>query len=95
MHLSADKIQEFGNTEAITCPKCGKSVYMNLLKATNGIGVFNVSLVNINTDLFAICPECQSLFSVNKDISKRATKSKSNNFTMVNEKNITFIRELK
>ena len=95
MHISADKIQEFGATEEIKCPRCGKSVNMNLLRATNGLGVFNVSLVNLNVDLFAICPECNSLFAVDDSIAKRAGKSNSNNFMMVNEKNLKFLRELK
>lgn len=95
MHISADKIQEFGATEEIKCPRCGKAVNMNLLRATNGLGVFNVSLVNLNVDLFAICPECNSLFAVDDSIAKRAGKSNSNNFMMVNEKNIKFLRELK
>ncbi len=95
MKFSADNIKEFGNTEDIVCPRCGKHVYMNLLKASNGLGVFNVSLINYNVDLFAICPECKSMFAVNKDIAARAGKEKSNNYSMVNEKNITFLKELK
>ncbi|MCR4747748.1 MAG: hypothetical protein K5836_04685 [Clostridiales bacterium] len=95
MHISADKIQEFGLTESIKCPRCGKDVYMKLLKATNGLGVFNVSLVNLNIDLFAICPECNSMFTVDDSIAKRAGKNNSNKFTMINDKNIKFLRELK
>ena len=95
MHISADKIQEFGLTESIKCPRCGKDVYMKLLKATNGLGVFNVSLVNLNIDLFAICPECNSMFTVDDSIAKRAGKNNSNQFTMINDKKIKFLRELK
>lgn len=95
MKIAADNIKEFGNTESITCPRCGKNVYMNLLKATNGLGVFNVALINFNVDLFAICPECNSMFAVDKDIAAKAGKEKSNNYSMVNEKNITFIKDLK
>lgn len=95
MKIAADNIKEFGNTEDICCPRCGKHVYMNLLKATNGIGVLNVSLLDFNVDLFAICPECNSMFAVDKDIAKRAGKEKSNNYSMINEKNITFIKDLK
>ena len=95
MKLAADNIKEFGNTEDIICPKCGKHVYMNLLKATNGIGIFNVSLVNFNIDLFAVCPECSAMFKVRDDIAQRAGKEKSNNYTMVNEKVLEYIRDLK
>lgn len=94
MKIAADNIKEFGNTEDIICPKCGKHVYMNLLKATNGLGVFNVPLLTVNVDVFAICPECSAMFAVDNKISNKM-KGASNNYTMVNEKNITYIRDLK
>lgn len=95
MKIAADSIKEFGNTESIKCPRCGETVYMNLLKASNGIGVFGISLLDYNCDLFAICPKCNALYSVDSDIAKRAGKAKSNNYSMVNEANITFLRDLK
>ena len=43
MKIAADNIKDFGTTEAILCPRCGKNVFMQLLKATNGVGVFLLS----------------------------------------------------
>lgn len=95
MKIAADNIKEFGTTEAIICPRCGKSVYMQLLKATNGVGVLNVPLLTFNIDLFAICPECSSMFAVNNDIAKKiGSSNKTNKYSMVNEKNITFLKDL-
>ncbi len=94
MKFSADNIKEFGTTEAIKCPKCGNTVYMNLLKATNGLGIFNVSLLTVNVDVFAICPSCSAMFAVDNKISNKLSAAQ-NNYTMINEKNITFIRDLK
>lgn len=95
MKLAADHIRNFGVTEDIICPQCHKTVYMNILKASNGVGAFGISLYDYNHDLFVICPECMALYSVDHDIAERAGKEKSNNFTMINEGNITFIRTLK
>ncbi len=95
MKLAADHIKNFGVTESITCPQCQKPVFMNILKASNGVGAFGISLYDYNHDLFVICPECMALYSVDREIAKRAGKEKSNNYSMINEGNITFIRTLK
>ena len=95
MKLSVDKIEEYANSEAIVCPNCKKNVYMKLLRAENSLGVLNIPLLTVNTDVFAICPECSALFTLNKNIAKTAAKNKSNNFTMINDANLTFVRVLK
>ncbi len=95
MKIAADNIKDFGTTEAIVCPRCGKNVFMQLLKATNGVGVLNVPLLTFNVEVFAICPECSSMFAVNDDIAKKIGSGKTNKYSMINEKNITFIRDLK
>ncbi len=95
MKIAADNIKDFGTTEAIICPRCGKNVFMQLLKATNGVGVLNVPLLTFNVEVFAICPECSSMFAVNNDVAKKIGGGKTNKYSMINEKNITFLRDLK
>ncbi|NLL63549.1 MAG: hypothetical protein GX241_04820 [Ruminococcaceae bacterium] len=95
MNLLADNIKDFGITEDIICPRCKATVYMNILKASNGIGFLGFKLYDFKIDLFTICPECNALYSVDSEIAKRAGKERSNNYTMINEGNITFVRDLK
>lgn len=95
MKIAADHFKEFGNSEDICCPRCGKHVYMKLFKATNGIGPLGISLYDLNVQLFAFCPECGAFYTVDEEITRRAAKSRSNNYSMVNEKNIIYLRDLK
>ena len=78
MKKTAEAIGNFGETNPIACPQCGKSVRMQVLRATNGVGLFGISLYNVNQDLFAICPQCDALFSVDRNVSKITAKEKGN-----------------
>lgn len=70
MKKTADAIGKFGESHVIPCPCCGKDVRMQMLRSSNGVGIFNFSVLNYKHDLFAICPECGALFSVDRSVSR-------------------------
>ena len=61
MKKTSDAIGFFGGSKPVACPNCGKTVNMQMLRSSNGIGAFGISVLNYRHDLFAICPECSAL----------------------------------
>lgn len=70
MKKTADAIGKFGESKPVACPQCGKTVKLQILRSSNGIGAFGISILNYRHDLFAICPECAALFGVDRSVSK-------------------------
>ncbi len=70
MKKTSDAIGFFGGSKPVACPNCGKTVNMQMLRSSNGIGAFGISVLNYRHDLFAICPECSALFGVDRKVSK-------------------------
>ncbi|MBQ1530033.1 MAG: hypothetical protein IIZ76_07105, partial [Clostridia bacterium] len=66
MKKTSDAIGFFGGSKPVACPNCGKTVNMQMLRSSNGIGAFGISVLNYRHDLFAICPECSALFGVDR-----------------------------
>lgn len=90
MKKLADTIGNYGETAIMECPHCNKNTKMKVLRASNGIGAFGVSLFNYNHDLFVICPECDALFGVDKAVAKEEAKSNFSNFVDVKASDLTF-----
>lgn len=74
MKKTTDTIEKYGESLPVNCPHCGKNVKMQMLRSSNGIGAFNISVFNYKHDLFAICPECSALFGVDPDVAKTEAK---------------------
>lgn len=90
MKKTADAIGKFGESKAITCPHCGKEVNMQMLRSSNGIGIFNISVLNYKHDLFAICPQCSALFGVDRKVSKVETRDTMNLHLDIPADSLTF-----
>lgn len=70
MKKTVDAIGKFGESKAILCPQCGKEVQMQLLRSSNGVGIFGIGVLNYKHDLFAICPDCGALYGVDREVSR-------------------------
>ena len=90
MKKTADAIGTFGESTTLTCPQCGKDVNMKVLRSSNGIGLFGVSVYNYKHDLFTICPECCALFNVDADVSKDLAKGTDHLFLDIPAESLTF-----
>ena len=90
MKKTADAIGKFGESKAITCPQCGKEVNMQMLRSSNGVGIFGISVLNYKHDLFAICPECASLFGVDRSVSKVEARDTLNLQADIPAESLTF-----
>ena len=78
MKKTSDAIGFFGGSKPVACPNCGKTVNMQMLRSSNGIGAFGISVLNYRHDLFAICPECSALFGVDRKVSKVEARDTGN-----------------
>ncbi len=94
MKKTADAIGNFGETKQITCPKCENAVHMQVLRASNGVGLFGISLYNVNHDLFTICPDCGALFSVDREVSKVEAKETNNQYVGIAAEDLTYQQTL-
>lgn len=94
MKITADGMKQFGNSELLCCPQCKNMVNMQVLKSSSGFGVFNVSLVDYQVELFTICPACGSIFAVDKSRAKEAGHSKSNKVNTISEAHLTFVKRI-
>ena len=94
MKKTADAIGIFGESNQIACPQCGNKVHMKVLRASNGVGLFGISLYNVNHDLFAICPKCAALFSVDRAISKTEAKETGKRFVDFSSAALTYQQTL-
>lgn len=90
MKKTADAIGKFGESKAITCPHCGKEVNMQMLRSSNGIGMFNISVLNYKHDLFAICPQCSALFGVDRKVSRVEARDTMNLYLDIPADSLTF-----
>lgn len=90
MKKTADAIGKFGESEIVACPKCGKEVRMQVLRSSNGIGAFGISIFNYKHDLFAICPECCSLFGVDPKVAKVEGRDTLNLYADLPAESLTF-----
>ena len=46
MKKTSDAIGFFGGSKPVACPHCGKTVNMQMLRSSNGIGVFGIPEMN-------------------------------------------------
>lgn len=90
MKKTADAIGKFGESHVITCPHCGKEVKMQMLRSSNGVGIFNISVLNYKHDLFAICPECSALFGVDRKVSRIEARDTMNLYLDIPADSLTF-----
>ena len=90
MKKTADAIGAFGESKNILCPQCGKDVKMKLLRASNGLGAFGISVFNYSHDLFAICPECNALFGVDRTVSKVQARNTLDRYPDIPADSLTF-----
>ena len=50
MKKTSDAIGFFGGSKPVACPNCGKTVNMQMLRSSNGIGAFGISVLNYRHD---------------------------------------------
>lgn len=90
MKKTADAIGFFGESKAVACPQCGKTVKMQMLRSSNGIGAFGISVLNYKHDLFAICPECSALFGVDRKVSRVEARDTMNQYVDIPAESLIF-----
>lgn len=90
MKKTADAIGFFGESKDVACPHCGKTVKMQMLRSSNGIGAFGISVLNYKHDLFAICPECSALFGVDRKVSKVEARDTMNQYADIPAESLIF-----
>ena len=90
MKKTSDAIGFFGGSKPVACPHCGKTVNMQMLRSSNGIGVFGISVLNYRHALFAICPECSALFGVDRKVSKVEARDTMNQYLDIPAESLTF-----
>ncbi|MBQ8063687.1 MAG: zinc-ribbon domain-containing protein [Clostridia bacterium] len=90
MKKTADAIGKFGKSHPVACPHCGKEVNMQMLRSSNGVGIFNISVLNYKHDLFAICPECSALFGVDRKVSRIEARDTMNLYLDIPAESLTF-----
>lgn len=94
MKLTSDTIQKFGSSTAIHCPQCGKMVSLDVLRASNGVGLFGISLFNYNYDLFGFCPECFALYAIKDEVTKTEAHQGHNHPTQITEEDLIYLQTL-
>ncbi len=90
MKKTADAIGFFGESKDVACPQCSKDVKMRVLRSSNGIGAFGISVLNYKHDLFAICPECSALFSVDPKVSRIEARDTMDQYADLPAESLTF-----
>lgn len=72
--ISSDIVRKVDDKTPLVCPECGKEVHMKFIQSSMGLGVMGIPLYNYKYDIYAICPECHSLFAVDPDVAKVVSK---------------------
>ena len=90
MKKTSDAIGFFGGSKPVACPNCGKTVNMQMLRSSNGIGALGISVLNYRHDLFAICPECSALFGVDRKVSKVEARDTMNQYLDIPAESLKF-----
>lgn len=68
------RIKEQGQTVELTCPKCSKKVKFSVFSNRNPELIPDIPFLTNENVYFLICPECASVFGINKDAGKVFTK---------------------
>lgn len=63
------RAQDEGFSSAIRCPVCDKTVFMRLFSTLDSSTVAKISKDDKNI-CFAVCPDCATVFSLNKNYLK-------------------------
>ncbi|MBP5460386.1 MAG: zinc-ribbon domain-containing protein [Clostridia bacterium] len=90
MKKTADAIEKFCESRQVACPHCGKEVRMMMLRSSNGLGMFGVSVLNYKHDLFAICPDCGALYGVDRSVSKKQAKASADRYADIPADSLIF-----
>lgn len=85
-----DKIstKDEGNTDNVVCPVCNEEVSMRLFSTKDHTAVALIKGEDKNISI-AVCPNCASVFSVNKNYLKEKNSGTTVFFT---ENDLTLIR---
>ena len=74
MKKTSDAIGFFGGSKPVACPNCGKTVNMQMLRSSNGIGAFGISV----------------LFGVDRKVSKVEARDTMNQYLDIPAESLKF-----
>lgn len=64
------RVKATGETEGLICPRCGKEVSFGVFSNGDWRLAPKITLLDISTVYFLVCPECASVFTVDENKGK-------------------------
>lgn len=77
-HIRDSRAKKTGSATA-QCPACGKEAQLQLIEVFDSLHVVCLPAGSFLKDYFAVCPECSSVFAVDK-VAYTALKGGNGNF---------------
>lgn len=86
-HLRDSRAKKVGGSVA-QCPACGNTTQLQMVEVFDSLHIFCLPVGSFLKDYFAVCPECSSVFAVDK-IAYVALKGGNGNF--INEEHMKLL----
>lgn len=90
--FSTNKVRQVKDKKEMECPKCGKSVRMEIIKTKDGLGFSGKAITNVKSSAYCVCPECFALFAV--EAKAGANLVNTGNYDFLTADKLIFLKDI-